>query len=63
MPTVKVNIRDQRKRFRQLLDAMVSRDQVDGCYVTGYTEFKELGERYARFTLCLAEDKVPNFDV
>ena len=62
MHTIKVNIRDQRERFRQLLDAMVRQEQVDGCYVTGYTEIKELGERYAKFTLCLVNDKVPYFD-
>ena len=61
MQTIKVNIRHQRERFRQLLDAMVSEDQVDGCYVTGYTEIKELGERYAKFTLCLVNDKAAFF--
>ena len=62
MHIIKVNIRHQRERFRQLLDAMVSEDQVDGCYVTGYTEIKELGERYAKFTLCLVNDKAAFFD-
>ena len=62
MRTIKVNVHDQRKRFRQLLDALVSNDPVDGCYVTGYTELKELGEIYANFTVCTAEDNVPYFD-
>ena len=61
MHTIKVNIRHQRERFRKLLDAMVSEDQVDGCYVTGYTEIKEFGERYAKFTLCLVNDKAAFF--
>jgi hypothetical protein len=57
MHTIKVNIRDQQKRFEQLLDAMLKREQVEGYYVKKYSELKELGERYATFTLREAGDE------
>jgi len=51
MRTVKVNIRDQRKRFDQLNHAMMNNEQVEDCYVMGYRWIKEQGEMYAKLTL------------
>ena len=59
--TIKVNIRDQQKRFNQLLEAMTRQEQVEGCYVMDYSEFKEQGELYAKFTL--HKDKPPLLDL
>jgi hypothetical protein len=54
MKIITVNIRDQRKRFNQLMDAMMNHEKVEGHYVLEYTEFVEMGESYAKFTLRLA---------
>jgi len=59
MKIITVNIRAQRKRFNQLLDAMTKHEKVEGYYVLEYTEFEEMGENYAKFTLRSAGSKVP----
>ena len=61
MKIITVNIRTQRDRFNQLLDAMTKHEKVEGCYVLEYTEFEDLGESYAKFTLRSAGGNVPYF--
>jgi hypothetical protein len=51
MKILTVNIRAQRERFNQLLDAMKKHEKVEGYYVLEYTEFEEMGGNYAKFTL------------
>lgn len=60
MRTIKINVRDERERFLRLYDAMMKREQVEGCYITDYKWGKEQGELYAKFTLREAEDKATN---
>lgn len=60
MRTIKINVRDKRKRFLHLYDAMMRREQVEGCYIVDYSWGNEEGELYARFTLREAEDKATN---
>jgi hypothetical protein len=63
MKIITVNIRAQRERFNQLLDAMTKHEKVEGYYVLEYNEFEELGENYARFTLRSAGGEVPCFGI
>ena len=60
MRIIKINVRDERKRFLRLYDAMMKREQVEGCYIIDYTWNNERGELYAKFTLREAEDKATN---
>lgn len=61
MRLIKVNIREQRKRFNQLMDAIMKREKMEGCYVVSYSEVKEAGERYALFRLSQADDESANY--
>jgi hypothetical protein len=60
MRTIKINVRDDRERFLHLYDAMMKREQVEGCYITDYKWGNEQGVLYARFTLREAEDEATN---
>ena len=60
MRTIKINVHDERERFLHIYDAMIKREQVEGCYIVDYSWGNERGELYAKFTLSKVEDKATN---
>ena len=55
MQTVKINIRNERSRYIALMGAMMTGQRIEGGYIMEYSEYREQGDRYAKFQLRLPE--------
>ena len=51
MKVVTVNIRNEHKRYEELLTAMMNRTECEGGIVMQYSEYQEGTERYGKFVL------------
>ena len=51
MKIVTVNIRSERKRYEELLTAMMNRTEYEGGFIMQYSEYQEGTERYGKFIL------------